>query len=166
MDSGIDGAAWTQAIGSVLALLIAVWVPIWHSDRADKRRTATQVGTILGLAESAFAHVEDVQIADIGRGYAEHSPTGLMRETSKLLQSIPVQEFQDHRMVMPVLEFARALDSFASNLLGVDAEIDQHGDTHPDTDEAMDKSLTAMRAAMENVRKIAAEYKLQPVALI
>lgn len=46
-----EWAAWAQAVGSVVAILVSVWIPMWHQKR-DLRRQVSNYVRMVGLAKS------------------------------------------------------------------------------------------------------------------
>lgn len=45
INAGVVGAAWVQAVGSVLALIGAIFLPMAHSDRVAKKANSNYFGT-------------------------------------------------------------------------------------------------------------------------
>lgn len=57
MESGEAGAAWVQAIGSVLALAGAAWLPIIHNRQAAKDRVQNTLQQIRMIAEDSYENM-------------------------------------------------------------------------------------------------------------
>lgn len=52
--------AWVQAVGSVFALIGAIWLPIIHSEHAEKNKKARVIGQLRMIAEDCYEQMWEV----------------------------------------------------------------------------------------------------------
>lgn len=120
-----DWASWVQAVGSIAAVLLAMFV--FHRqakqaiDLEDARLRVQKIGRLqvvlamLNNAETILAMLE-ADLEHTGPGCATDSDFGFLRDSGEGLKALPVLEIGDGQLVAVVLllprSFAMLLDSW------------------------------------------------------
>ncbi|MGE0367238.1 MAG: hypothetical protein AB7Q00_16050 [Phycisphaerales bacterium] len=157
-------AAWVQAVGTILALVIAILAPIWHSNRVERRRTATEVSSILAIAQRALSAVEyaashsqpDRFRIYCTEEFSAHEFNLLLRR----LREIPLHTLKDSRLAEPVANLADGLarltgqletraGQFAARIDAADTEWQSHADD----------SIDLTRRSVATIRQVMADYE-------
>jgi hypothetical protein len=125
-------AAWVQAAGAIVALAIAIFVPVWmarSSDRLSRRRFLASVASIGGEVQECFADAamkcgegEEAGRLFVRRVEAFHR----FRIASAALNAIPVHQLPSYVLTRSVLELQGMM---AEGMMQLDAafkEIDDH----------------------------------------
>jgi len=129
-----EWAAWVQAIGSIMAIGAAGWLPLWHRDKLEERRQKSLLTTLCALsaaAESMTRHIESV-IRDEASRRGE-SMLGDKSQYKPLLQSVtgfPSHELTDGTALAQLFELRRIVER--GNWLW--QMIIDHGEEDPPTD--------------------------------
>ena len=133
-----NNSAGVQAIGSIIAILLALGV-VWlqhrldlsRSDKSRRDEDARQLETVAAIVINAMnliqAAKEQMCDKDMIQGYytENHSPSEFTN-AANALQEIPIAQLPDFRVVKPVLEM-RGLILRVERLVGYIAEGEHNG---------------------------------------
>lgn len=103
-----SASGWVQAVGAILALAIAVWIPTRQSKRDRKDR----VSSLLAVAEAAHTHAQNIRAA-ITRSDFENAELSIslwevydrtiIDGIVRALQSVPLHELGSRDAVIAML---------------------------------------------------------------
>jgi hypothetical protein len=126
-------AGWVQAIGAIVALAIAIFVPLWmarSTDRTKQRRFLESVASIGGEAQECFANAA----MHCGAGSSEGETFVLsvdayhrFRIVSAAINAIPVHQIPNYELTRSVLELQRMTAEGLMQLDTASQEISSHG---------------------------------------
>lgn len=119
-------APWIQSVGTILALLIAIWVPA-HQHRLDVRREKTNrdadtiaiLEMLLALTETAGASIiglKELSAKIAARGRSCVVPEDVLQMEKKIIGDTPIHQLGDPDVILSVVHFGRSLDHFRLNL--------------------------------------------------
>lgn len=103
-----SAAGWVQAVGSILALAIAVWIPAKQSKRDREQR----VSSLLAVAEAAHTHAQNIRAAiarsdfespDLSISLWEVYDQTIIDGTVRALQSVPLHDLGGREAVIAML---------------------------------------------------------------
>ena len=125
-------AAWVQAIGAILALAIAIFVPVWmarNSDGLSRPRFLASVASICGEAQECFADAaKNCGSEESGRLFVRSVEAfHRFRIVSAAINAIPVHQLPSYGLTRSVLELQRIV---AEGLMQSEAafnEVEAHG---------------------------------------
>lgn len=108
IDSLNDGElpAWVQAIGTLVAVAVAIAAPIWHADRRQSQRDQHTLWLITALAARVADGFDQlVAIAQMRStvGGVERCDTGISEDLHAALCAIGITELPDDRLVHPII---------------------------------------------------------------
>lgn len=134
-----SAAGWVQAVGSILALAIAVWIPA----RQFKRDRKERVSSLLAVAEAAHTHAQnirsaiarsDFESADLSISLWEVYDRTIIDGIVRALQSVPLHDLGRREAVVAMLALTDQMV-----FLGKAVEILIKGPArHPDLSKALD----------------------------
>ena len=108
IDSINDSAlpAWAQAIGTLVAVGVAIAAPIWHANRLQAQRDRHSLWLITALAARVADGFDQlVAIAEMRTavGGVERLDTGISDDLHAALSAIAITELPDDRLVHPLI---------------------------------------------------------------
>ena len=125
-------AAWVQAVGAILALAVAIFVPAWmarSSDRLSRRRFLSSVASICGEAQECFANAA-MQCGDQASGeFFVRSVDAFhrFRIASAAINAIPVHQLPSYGLARSVLELQRMMAEGLMQLDTASQEVETYG---------------------------------------
>lgn len=164
MDKGIDWPAWTQAIGSVIAIFVAVLAPIWHADREARKRTETQLSSVLAIAEDSWPWLSQVP-ADAFNPAGEHKyiiqnyRVAQHERVVEALRAIPIYLLEDHRFAEPVLHLANALDELREAVPDIGCRFDTPNSIPDAFVLRVVRAAMTARKSIQRMQSLVSEYR-------
>jgi len=121
-----EWAAWVQAVGTILALAIAIAAPIIHErvkERSERKRLLT--GITVTVTNAAGALNQAVHLCETPEGAAEYAEEFKQSHWSHIyraLDAFPIHTTNDQQLAFAVLE-VQAFVQAAENIIGRAATI-------------------------------------------
>jgi hypothetical protein len=109
--NGSDLAAWVQAVGSIIAIGVAIWIPV-HERRASRRHEiATQTTALIAIGDRIFKTVERIHRRAADVFIERRELPWLLDEaeaTSRLADSVNLTEIKDGSLIPIFMELQEA----------------------------------------------------------
>ena len=126
----METAAWVQAIGSLVAIGIAIWAPVWHERQRTRAARKRLTGAALALFEEAnrlMGRLEHAERTDGWTAYMlEEIDIELWTGLEEALAAVPVHELAGRAEVWNVIVVRRVVRGviafFERDPIGMDPE--------------------------------------------
>jgi hypothetical protein len=122
---GIDWPAWVQAVGSVLAILVAIGLMVLERRRTNRENRSARSEFVL-LAIGLVRQAEDL-ISDIEKGFSVGKLTidpGSFNDVCSTLDRLPLERMPSAEFVLAYVNVRRSLASYGA---GYEAALRLHG---------------------------------------
>ena len=155
---GIDWPAWVQAVGSILAILVAVGLMALERHHANRENRSARTEFIL-LAIGLVRQAEDL-ISDIEKGFEAARLTidpSSFEDVCSTLDRLPLERMPSAEFVLAYINVRRSLASYGA---GYEAALRLHGTTagRKQLDAGLETHLfNAGRAVKLQVERVVAE---------
>jgi hypothetical protein len=126
-------AAWVQAFGALLALAIAIFVPVWTARRADRLAAKRFLGTVASISSEALRFLEDAatalaaeqgQIWSFARSVEATHRLGII---SSALNAIPLHQLPTYELTESVLQLQILMSQAGMQFDAASKEVEAHG---------------------------------------